>query len=291
MATASITNTLNWSTDAGLRTCLQEVYDLIIATGLVQTADTGQVDRFTATSSYVSLAVVGYFMFKTNDGFVDIYLKVSFAWGNASTRFGIYTEVGRGTNGAGTITGAVSIATINSNNDQSSLSLGSRACGISGCYWVEYRAAANGVNPQFFFAIMRFCGATGLPNDDGYVVYMQAKYGTPICGQVTFDGVGGASLAGTIFGYCATPILAIGAMSDGDIQTWKHYTAQPRVRVNPFALTRDTGAITEGLTRELTIASQTRTYIAPHSGTFRGCAMSGINVGAPANTALMLPWM
>lgn len=291
MATASITNTLNWGTDAGLRISLQELYDLITTTGLVQTADTGQIDRFTATATYVANTVFGYFMFKTNDGFVDIYLKVGFAWGNSSTRWGIYSEVGTGTNGAGTITGAVNISNTNTNNDTLTTSLASRACGITGCYWVEYRGGANSTLPHFFFSIMRFCGATGLPNDNGYVVYMMNKGSGLGCGQVTFDGVGGATLAGTTFGYCPTPILAVGAMSDGDIQTWKHYTAQPRVRVNPFALTRDWGAIAEGLTRELTIASQTRTYIALHSGTYRGCAMSQIGGTAPTNTALMLPWM
>jgi len=291
MTTLSFSATSTWANAAGLQASLQEIYNLVTATGMVQTADTGQIDRFTTTASYVANTVFGYMMFKTNDGFVDIYLKVSFAWGNSSNRYGIYTEVGIGTNGAGTLTGAVTFGTLNTNNDQSSASLTSRACGISGCYWVEYRGAANNPYPHFFFSIMRFCGANGLPNDNGFVAYMQNKAGNLVCGQVTFDGVGGASLAGTTFGYCATPVLAVGAMSDGDIQTWKHYTAQPRVRVNPFALTRDYGAIAEGLTRELTIASQTRTYIALNSGTYRGCSMSAVGTAAPNNVAIMLPWM
>lgn len=91
----------------------QEMHDALIAIGLVQTSDTGQLADFSSVAADVtsssSFYNFGYRVYKFTDSIGDIYLKVSFGCtGITNTSYwdcpSVYLYIGTGTNGAGTLT-------------------------------------------------------------------------------------------------------------------------------------------------------------------------------------------
>ena len=95
------------STDADFRTWAQSVHDMLIAAGLVQTADTGQINFATATRPAANTAG-GYGMYRFNDAeqaTLPIFVRVSYGQGNYANLPAIGLTVGTATDGAGTLTG------------------------------------------------------------------------------------------------------------------------------------------------------------------------------------------
>lgn len=111
-------NPTNWRTDtaADLRSWAQAVHDALVAAGLVQTADTGQANLATITSSGSPNSASGYEIFRFNDTLqatAPIFIKVEYGGGNqaGNSNPGMWITVGTGTNGAGTITGVAFVRT------------------------------------------------------------------------------------------------------------------------------------------------------------------------------------
>jgi hypothetical protein len=103
-ATRLINAQSSLDTDAEFRTDMLAIHNALIATGgLVQTADTGQTD-FTVNTR----AAGGYTVYRFNDasqGAYPLFLKI--VWTpSASVRAALTIDVGTGSNGSGTITGA-----------------------------------------------------------------------------------------------------------------------------------------------------------------------------------------
>lgn len=76
--------------------------------GFVQTADTGQVDLSAVAAPTSTNQVMGYQIYKTNDAFTPVYVKVEFGSGSsAGSMPSIWITVATGTNGAGQMTGTI----------------------------------------------------------------------------------------------------------------------------------------------------------------------------------------
>jgi hypothetical protein len=76
----------------------------LIGGGWLRTADTGQLDISTLVGTSTQNTVLGYKVYKSNDGLTDIYLKVEFGVSGGSSWPGIWFTAGLGSNGSGTIT-------------------------------------------------------------------------------------------------------------------------------------------------------------------------------------------
>lgn len=262
---------------------------MLLAIGFVNTGDTGQVDLTTMLrpASAGGMTAAGYKMYRTDDGYDHIYMKVEYGTGNSAATPACRIQCGSATDGAGTFIGFV---TNQFTNTLSTLNAGlrtARACGIPGCLWMEFKVdvlATGSGAPLLGFALMRFCNAVGAPTNDGYVLYYATGSNSSTGQQVRLGTTPLVSSAGPNFSFLPGGITS-GAL-DSDIQFWKHYTAQPRMRVNPFVLTRDNAAIAEGTQRELTVGGATFNFIAP--GT-RMCIQPGLGATSGAHS-LMLPW-
>lgn len=156
---------LGFMSDSELQTWLTDLFDNLTGTGgLVQTADTGQLDHTTvvvpaATPSQVTEYVLGYWIFRFDDALQStdpIFIKLEITY-NGSTAvqdrktMGSYVKVGTGSNGTGTLTGAVSntltISHARGNDDASPASI-TGSCKIvynedRGFFGIAYGRAAH----------------------------------------------------------------------------------------------------------------------------------------------------
>jgi hypothetical protein len=121
-ATASIPANL-LSSDATFRAWAKGVSDLVKAAGLVQTADTGQINFATATWPTVASTSAGFETFYLNDSkhaTDPMYIKLSYGGGTATSRAQVWIQVGTGTDGAGGLTGGAAISPLIGTNPNSS---------------------------------------------------------------------------------------------------------------------------------------------------------------------------
>jgi hypothetical protein len=98
-------------TDANFRTWVSAVLTAIAAGGMVQTADTGQINPVTVTRPLAANTSQGYAIFRSDDaagGLNNYYFKIEFGSGTATNTPAIWITVGWGSDGAGTLTGNTS---------------------------------------------------------------------------------------------------------------------------------------------------------------------------------------
>lgn len=110
MATATVTGSIFGTSQ------IKPFHDALLSIGLVQTADTGQLNLSTASPAYVNTVnyLYGYTIYRWSDPLQatnPIYIRVGWKNGNASTGglypFFMLISTGSGTDGAGNLTGKV----------------------------------------------------------------------------------------------------------------------------------------------------------------------------------------
>lgn len=113
MTTASTATVVDQTTDAAFRTWVAEVIAQLIAVGLTQTADTGQINTSTVTRAAVVNTAAGYTIWRFNDtlqGTSPVFIKVEFGTGSTQpANPQMWVTVGTGSNGSGTITGTTTL--------------------------------------------------------------------------------------------------------------------------------------------------------------------------------------
>lgn len=115
MSTYSSTYAGNISTNANWQAAVSTIDTEITNRGWVVTTDTGQMTPATATAPTAANTLGGYRIYKTNDSFTTIYLRVEY-WRGTSTSLRLDLMAGWSTDGAGNITG-------NKTNNGNSISL------------------------------------------------------------------------------------------------------------------------------------------------------------------------
>ena len=105
MTTASTATVLDHTSDAGFRVWGLEFNTQTALVGLVQTADTGQINWATGTRPGIN-AVAGYEIWRFADS--TIYLKIEYGTGSTANAPTMWVTVGTGSNGSGTLTGQLS---------------------------------------------------------------------------------------------------------------------------------------------------------------------------------------
>lgn len=100
---------INHSTDAAFRVWGSAINAALAAVGLTQTSDTGQVNWTTVTRAGTN-ADAGYEIWRFNDtsqASRPIFLKVRYGTSSAADRVRFRIDVGEGSNGSGSLTGAI----------------------------------------------------------------------------------------------------------------------------------------------------------------------------------------
>lgn len=184
----------------------QELHDALIAVGLEQTADTGQLADFSGVTGDATAAIeYGFRLYKFTDSIGSIYLRVGFVVrGLDSTGaydvFDFNMSIGVGTSGSGVLLGATPVTaaigrTVSSSGPASSYvttaPVPSYAFAGEGIFWVALKCGsiigsayasgtvfspALGLNrTHMFFCVARTCGEDGLPSADGFSFLSQSS--------------------------------------------------------------------------------------------------------------------
>lgn len=188
----------------------------ILASGMVQTADTGQLDFTTITTTGAAGTPFGYRLYAFNDALqstMPIIVKVTFTnqWqggtADAARIACIKVDIGVATNGAGVLTSTLVTASFPSNfNSNGSGVIGtftpSAPCAIcynetAGFFGLMYAGGMrNKTNGDSFMTvfIQRSVDATGVPTGSGFTVYIPVvggagnDTGAYYCQGLYYDG-------------------------------------------------------------------------------------------------------
>jgi hypothetical protein len=109
MTTLNYSAVVNHTTTAGFRAWGSGLSSNLTAAGLIKTTDTGQINWTTVNRPTAVNTVGGYEIWKLPDS--SIFFKIEYGTGNVTDNPLIYITSGTGSNGTGTITGAISAQT------------------------------------------------------------------------------------------------------------------------------------------------------------------------------------
>lgn len=110
MTTATTTTVIDHTSDAAFRAWVAEMITQLLAVGLTQTADTGQINTSTVVRTGTN-TIAGYTIWRFNDtaqSTSPIFIKLEFGTGSTTTQPTMMITVGTGSNGSGTLTGTTS---------------------------------------------------------------------------------------------------------------------------------------------------------------------------------------
>lgn len=162
--------------DAGFRAWASEYSNALQTIGLVQTADTGQINLVTATRPGTS-ANAGYEIWRFNDALQatkPIFLKVFYGTTNTATSPRVQIQVGTGSDGAGNLINPSSTFNAISGKAPSSTvtTYLSNFSMVDGTLAIAWKIGAWGsASAASFFAVCRTCDTNGDPDGVGFSVY------------------------------------------------------------------------------------------------------------------------
>lgn len=235
MTTHSYSAVLDNTTDAGFRAWGSGLDAGLTTAGLVQTADTGQINWVTATRPGVNFTFAGYTIWRLANS--SMYFKLQYGIANGNTLPLLQVQVGTGSNGSGTLTGQLSTATsVNTGNvaaTSTAIAYTTYISVLSGTGTAEGLTcvvAMNGANtsstPVFAFFAHRSVDSSGNVTTSGFKLVSQSGSSTTgWIGQdvrtaaTAFTGTQGQDSLGFAVGSPTS-----GVLNNGDNQVWLHWS-------------------------------------------------------------------
>lgn len=240
MATQAWVTDIGMQNDADFRAWGLELSTKFQAAGLVQTADTGQINWTTVTKPGASTTVAGYEVYKLNDsldGSAPIRILIEYGTANSATQQGIWFTVGAATDGAGVITGTKSTRVIVPENAITTSGAGtypSYCCVTEGFFGLAWKW--QNANSRFITIVTvgRTTDNTGAITADGFYVSHSGGTGNTEkiqCVRLASPAtVFNDSVSHTVF-----PGLPTGsALPNGDTQVYTTWGNFPDVRPLKF---------------------------------------------------------
>jgi hypothetical protein len=234
--------------DTTFRAWITNLHNAIIAAGLVDPGDTGQLDLSTATRPGTN-TWAGYRIYRfndTNQGAYPVFIRLEFGTGAAAGAPAIRFTIGQGSDGAGNITGAnvVSDTLISANNTAgSSTPRRTRVMCKDGLFWFAHGLGftGDGTNVHGFLKISRAVSSDGSPNADGVAVYYRGGtnyQGSTATGIYCFMIRAAAGVYTCVRGSWSMVWGGVTTSVTGPLtQTYFHALPWPRVRLAPSILT------------------------------------------------------
>lgn len=289
MTTASWSTVVDHTSDVGFRAWGSELSGKLAAVGMVQQADTGQINWSTVVRSAVNVAA-GYEIWKTPSG--GLCLKIEYGTDQASaTAPKIWFTIGTGSNGSGTLTGQSSTRASACPNS-SGVAATTTTCqsylcaknNYMGLIWkVGYLTAlSQPAWAEFMFGPT--VDATGADSSVGFYVLHQGDANTGGAQVATLQTVRTLSTAATrsaTSSFCVVPGQPSVSSDGTSNQVYVHWLDTPSVQPALYSGTIYTTDLTVGSTMSVGLVGATaRTYISMGGGTgARGdaAATSGTN--------------
>lgn len=234
-ASSTTVDMSSFTTDAKFRTWGSAVSAALLASGLTNTADTGQINWTTVTKPVATTTKAGYEIWRFNDSLQStkpIYFRLDYgsngvASGNSPCT---WLTVGTGTDGAGTITGpgmivtqSVSSATSSSNATSvvgAAYSTSSGACTILA--GLQYNGSPVHAG---LWMISRTCNeTTGVTDGNGVWVYNTSTPSAPATAGASYNPANVYASSSTV----AAGMLKNASVSTGSVvQLYKNYALIP----------------------------------------------------------------
>jgi hypothetical protein len=202
MTTASWSTVLDQTSDAAFRTWGLELNTKFSAVGMVQTADTGQINWTTVTRAAVINTAAGYEIWKLSSG--NLYFKIEYGTGNTQpTLPSLWLTTGTGSNGSGTLTGQLSTRTqvgkVATTIGSTSTNYQSYLCATANYFGLSWKigSAITANMPRAFMAVAQTVDSTGTATSIGYFQTVNTtSAAVPTYQNVaTTAGVTGAAIA------------------------------------------------------------------------------------------------
>lgn len=274
MTTATWATTNSCTTDAEFRALVSELQAKFAAVGLVQTADTGQINAVTVLKPTVINTAAGYDIWTFNDALqatAPVYIKVEYGVTNPSTIFGLWITVGTGSNGAGTLTGTA----LSTRRAVASASSSGYVVGVSASYLCykdgslglvhKFGGYGSGVNTtsQNAFYMCRTCDGAGAWTATGLAFYTRQPGGNPPTDKAVVQSLRFASTANAYTvstgGYCIVPHAQTNQIN-GDNPVYLHWMPVPEMVPVLGICTHVTAHYPLGTFTATLIGSTARTY-------------------------------
>lgn len=270
MATQTWSTVYDHSSDAGFRAWGSELATKFAAAGLIQTADTGQINWVTVTRPGVN-TIAGYEIWKFPDS--SIYFKLQYGTFTTTTAPKMTIQFGTGSNGSGTLTGQLSTATdiqISSGSTGAGSNAIARASYLCvtddffGLAW-KTQGSLNGYAVAFV-SCQKWVDSAGDPVSDGFTVHYRGTSGTAPGTSIRSETVRTASVASTS-GLSSRHVLIPYDISNsavgGDNQVFLHFIPQPRIMPLLFTFSHVDSELALSTTLTATpVGATSHTYIA-----------------------------
>lgn len=284
MTTFAYSTPVYHASTADLRIYGAELNAWMTAAGLVQTADTGQINWATVTLPGTLGTSIGYEIWRFADS--SIYFKLEYTT-NISAVIRVLQQhltVGSGSNGSGTITGIgfprTDITNAVTANAQTS---GTVPCPTYICCTADFFGIVHKMGgptsllPSYCaFAIEKMLDDDGAVSNIGYVVSWQPGSLTGSMNKRAYRSAATATLFAANTSFCVVPgAVTVSSSLISDRQVWAHAQPNPRSVYSGCFCTLIPSELPAGMTFAATLLGATeRTYISIGLGMGSGFAAS-----------------
>jgi hypothetical protein len=176
MATATFSVPAQITSDAEFRTWGSSINTALAALGLVQTADTGQINWTTVTKPTAATTFAGYEIWRFADSLqatAPVFIKIEYGTGSSGASWhGLAVTVGSGTNGAGTITGQVGTRKVMSTGSNSATAYNTHLSGATNRLQMCLNSGGDQQVLGILVAIERSKDATGVDDGTGISTFL-----------------------------------------------------------------------------------------------------------------------
>lgn len=237
MTTRLFSTVVDHTSNAGFQAWATELYNELIAAGLTQTADTGQLATPVVAARPGTNTAAGYWIFRFNDthqGTSPIFIKLEPGTGAGAAAPSIFATVGTGTNGSGTITGSTILPRVNILGTNSwgttTTAFPSGICVTDGNFGLAWKAGAQGASSYGggLLIVGRTVDANGAPTADGVSVLNQNN--GPSSMARSFDFGSSTVVGPTTNAFCLVHYGITNTAYGADFQVFKHYGVFGRVQ-------------------------------------------------------------
>lgn len=235
MATSAWQSIFDHTSDVAFRAWGSELSGKLSAVGMIQTADTGQINWSTVVRAGTT-SDAGYEIWRFNDtqqSTAPIYLKLLYGTGSSTSAPRLGYQVGSGTNGAGTINGQNTAVTYSASGLTTATSKNSFISYSDGFFGLVHKQA--GYSSQLTAAVFiarTVSSTTQTPNATGASVYMHtSSYNIPNYYQIRFASTASNTLysSAATWSGCAVPGTAASSLTSSGSRAYMHQSFTPAI--------------------------------------------------------------
>lgn len=267
MTTSIFSEAPDMASDVAFRAWGSAISTNLATVGLVQTADTGQINWTTVTRS--GAGVDGYEIWRFSDALqatAPVFIKIGYGNGNLASVPAVYVQIGTGSDGSGGLTGVQTTGwEMTGYTNQGGTGL-SRVCKMAyngGSFaFLGFDDTVFG-NPQMFFAISRTYTNAGAYDGVGIQFYRFAGSGNPALYTQALNFQTPAALTiDTKGNYSFIPGAQASTTVVGDPQVYAHFASLPQTKIVPGMVTVNATDVAVNTTFSVAVAGATaRTYL------------------------------